>query len=170
MSIVNRLRTFEPKVLAQLEHPALVWAKPWILKRRLLQFSLQSTALGVAFGFVAGAIPGPLQVMTALILCLVFRANVVAAVAASLWTNPITIVPAYLIAHLIGRAVLPGDWPAPSFDGFSALSHGGWFSDLTVWATQLGKPLLVGLPILAVSLALLGYFSVRWMWQAADGD
>lgn len=168
MGIVKRLRSFEPTVLAQLEHPALVWAKPWVLRRRLLEFSLQSTALGVAFGILGGAIPGPFQVITALILCLLFRANVIAAVVASAWTNPLTIAPIYLLAHAIGRAVLPGEYPVPSFAGFSSLSEGGWLSDFAVWAKQLGTPLVVGLPILTGALAIAGYLAVVCIWQKAD--
>jgi uncharacterized protein len=170
MSLVKRLRAFEPTVLAQLEHPALAWAKPWIIKRRLLEFSLQSTALGVAIGCLAGAIPGPLQILSAVLVCLVFRANVIAAAVASIWTNPLTIVPAYLVAHFIGRSVLPGDWPVPTFAGFAQLSEGGWFKDLGVWAAQLGKPLLVGLPILACTLAVLGYLGVCLLWKRADEE
>jgi uncharacterized protein len=170
MPLVKKLRAFEPTVMAQLEHPALAWAKPWVVKRRLLQFSVRSTALGVAFGFLAGAIPGPLQVITALLLCLVFRANVIAAVVASAWTNPLTIAPIYLAAHAVGRFVLPGEYPVPTLNGFSELSEGGWISDLGVWATQLGTPLLVGLPILAATLAVLGYFAVVCVWRKSDDD
>jgi uncharacterized protein len=166
--IVDKLKAFEPTVLAQLDHPALAWAKPWVIKRRLFAFTMQSTALGVAFGCIAGAIPGPLQVLTALILCLAFRANVIAAVVASIWTNPLTIAPVYLLAHWIGRQVLPGDYPVPTLNGFSQLSEGGWISDLGVWTAQLGKPLIVGLPILALTLATLGYFAVCCMWRKSD--
>ncbi len=153
-------------MLAQLAHPALAWARPWVIKRRLLRFTTHGTALGVAFGFLAGAIPGPLQVISALVLCLLFRANVVAAVAVSFWTNPLSIVPIYLLAHAIGRAVIPGENALPSVAGFGLLSSGGWFSDFAVWAGQLGQPLLVGLPILAVALALAGYVLVRILWVA----
>jgi uncharacterized protein (DUF2062 family) len=32
---------------------------------------------------------------------------------------------------------------------------------------MLGKPLLIGLPLLATSLAIIGYFAVRAAWRVA---
>ena len=164
MKLADRLRSFEPTVLAQLEHPALRWARPWIVRRNLLTATAHAVALGAALGILAGAIPGPLQVISALGLCLSFRANVVAAVAASFWTNPLTIAPIYLLAHTVGRLFLPGDTASASFAGFSALSSGAWLADLGVWVAQLGTPLLVGLPVLTGTLAFIAYFAVRALW------
>ncbi len=164
MNLAERLRALEPTVLASLERPALRWARPWIVRRNLLAASAHAVALGAAIGVLAGAIPGPLQVLSAIVLCLSFRANVVAAIAASFWTNPLTIVPIYALAHTLGRAFVPGELPSVSFADFSNLSSGGWFADLGVWVAQLGMPLLVGLPCLASLLALLSYAVVRWMW------
>jgi uncharacterized protein len=161
MKLAERLSAFEPTVLAQLEHPALRWAKPWIIKRNLLGASVHAVALGAAMGILAGAIPGPLQVISALCLCLTFRANVVAAVAASFWTNPLSIVPIYALAHTIGRTLIPGDFPPVSLHGFSALSEGGWLEDMSMWIRQLGTPLFIGLPLLASGLAFGVYAIVR---------
>jgi uncharacterized protein len=163
MKFSKRLAEFEPTVHAQLEHPALRWARPWIVRRNLLGASVHAVALGAAVGILAGAIPGPLQVISALGLCLAFRANVVAAVAASFWTNPLTIVPIYALAHTIGRTLITGDFPPVSLHGFSALSPGGWLSDVGVWVGQLGTTLLVGLPLLASGLALSVYAIVRFV-------
>jgi uncharacterized protein (DUF2062 family) len=33
------------------------------------------------------------------------------------------------------------------------------------WGISLGKPLLIGLPSLALLLAIVGYFSVQWGWK-----
>jgi uncharacterized protein (DUF2062 family) len=33
------------------------------------------------------------------------------------------------------------------------------------WLVMLGKPFLIGLPLLAVSLAIIGYFAVRVAWR-----
>jgi uncharacterized protein len=165
MKLSERLAAFEPTVLAQLEHPALRWARPLIVRRNLLGASVHTVALGAAFGILAGAIPGPLQVLSALGLCLTFRANVVAAVAASFWTNPLTIVPIYALAYSIGSVVMPGDFAPVSLDGFSSLSPGGWLADMSVWVQQLGAPLLVGLPLLTGCLALAVYAALRIMMR-----
>jgi uncharacterized protein (DUF2062 family) len=33
------------------------------------------------------------------------------------------------------------------------------------WMISVGKPLLIGVPILAVVLALTGYIVVNWVWK-----
>jgi len=33
------------------------------------------------------------------------------------------------------------------------------------WLTSVGKPLLIGLPLLALLLALTGYFATLWAWR-----
>jgi uncharacterized protein len=164
MRIKRWLRNTAPQVLAQLNHPALAWAKPMIVSRRLFAFTRRGVARGVAIGLIAGAIPGPLQVLSGLGLCVALRANVVAAVMATCYTNPFTIVPIYWLAHALGRAVIPGDDAAPTLVGFAQLSEGGWMADFGVWVATLGKPLIVGLPLLAVGLAVAGYFVTQCMW------
>jgi len=37
------------------------------------------------------------------------------------------------------------------------------------WVVALGKPLLIGLPLLAILLAVLGYISVDWGWRIYVG-
>ncbi len=167
MKIKHWMQKTAPQVLAQLDHPALAWAKPMMVSRRLLAFTRRGTARGVAIGFLAGAIPGPLQVISALGLCVLFRANVAAAVIATCYSNPFTIVPIYWVAHALGRAIIPGDDAAPTLAGFSKLSEGGWIADFTIWASALGKPLFVGLPVLAISLAVASYFLTQCVWAQA---
>jgi hypothetical protein len=37
---------------------------------------------------------------------------------------------------------------------------------LGAWMVSLGKPLLVGIPALGLTLAVLGYFAVELAWRA----
>ena len=75
-------------------HPAL-----WHLNRR-------SAAGGVAVGLFCGLIPGPLQMLGSAIVCVFFRVNLPLALVTTLYTNPLTIVPLYLIAYEIGGFTL----------------------------------------------------------------
>ena len=75
-------------------HPAL-----WHLNRR-------SAAGGVAVGLFCGLIPGPLQMLGAAIVCLVARVNLPLAIVTTVYTNPFTIVPLYLLAYKIGSFAL----------------------------------------------------------------
>ncbi len=85
----------------------------------------------------------------------------------TLYTNPLTIVPLYVIAYGIGALIFAGDGAAlshaPEID-WSHLSASmlAYFD----WVLSLGKPLAVGLVILAVGLAIAGYILVQLAWRA----
>ncbi len=140
-----------------LAHPAL-----WSLHRR-------SVALAVAVGMFGGLIPGPLQMLTAGILAVLLRCNFPIALVTTLYSNPLTIVPLYLAAYKLGswatgmsgHTTLP---PLPHFD-WSRVADST--RALMQWAISLGEPLLVGLPLLAALLALLGYAVVRVGWNCS---
>lgn len=136
-------------------HPAL-----WHLNRR-------SAAGGVATGLFCGLIPGPLQMLGAGIAAMLFRVNLPVALLTTLYTNPITIVPLYLIAYKIGTAVLgatgsrtpepPPDWVWSQI-GASMEAYGQW-------VLGLGAPLALGVFLLATLLAASGYLVVRVLWN-----
>ncbi len=136
----------------RLFHPAL-----WHLNRR-------SVAGGLAVGLFCGLIPGPLQMAGAAICALWLRINLPVALATTIYTNPFTIIPLYLVAYRIGLLVLPQSAdtipPAPVLSA----NIGASVSSITEWASALGTPLLVGVPLLAALLALAGYVVVRVTW------
>ena len=136
-------------------HPAL-----WHLNRR-------SAAGGVAVGLFCGLIPGPLQMLGAAIVCVLVRVNLPLALVTTLYTNPITIVPLYLLAYEIGGLTLgSGDFPKPP-----TLPEWRWTDMLTSmhamgqWMMSLGAPLALGLLLLASTLAAVGYVTVRGLWS-----
>lgn len=132
----------------------------WHLHRR-------SVAGGVAIGLFTGLIPGPFQMLSAAILAVVFRVNLPVAVVVTWYTNPFTIVPLYYAAYKIGAFFLGHDGrPAPARHiNFTDLSISEWFPAFINWVTSLGKPLAIGLPILAAALAICGYIFVRLLWR-----
>jgi uncharacterized protein (DUF2062 family) len=138
-----------------LEHPNL-----WHLNRR-------SVSGGVAIGLFSGLVPGPLQMLTAALLAIPLRRNLPVALLTTLYTNPFTIVPLYVIAYWIGSALV-GDATAPMTQPPEfAWSHAGeWMHAMVDWALALGKPLAIGLVVLACGLAALGWVVVRVAWRA----
>jgi len=139
-----------------LHHPNL-----WHLNRR-------SVSRGVAAGLFAGLVPGsnPVQFAVGALLAVVFRVNLPVAVAVTLYTNPLTIVPLYLLAYQYGKLLVGGDasfTPEPEFrwSGFLQ-SLDAWLA----WLVSLGKPLAVGLVALALTLAVAGYVFVQLGWRA----
>ncbi len=139
------------------------WLKPFgnrLQQPDLWHLHRRSVAGGVALGLFCGLIPGPLQMLSAALLALWFRVNLPVALFATLYTNPFTIVPLYLLAYRIGMWA-SGSPLADVPHAFPSLHADGLWS----WLTGLGKPLLIGLPLLATSLAIAGYFAVLLAWR-----
>ncbi|MDD2721998.1 MAG: DUF2062 domain-containing protein [Gallionella sp.] len=137
---------------SRLHHPSL-----WHLNRH-------STAGGLAVGLFCGLVPGPLQVLSATVVSVIWRVNLPLAVLTTLYTNPLTIVPLYMAAYQLGV------WVTGSPNGlqtihFPELHWNDWLSELVRWTLQLGTPLLIGVPLLALALALAGYFVTRLIWR-----
>jgi len=142
---------------------------PRLQHHDLWRFRRRSVAGGVAAGMLAGLVPGsnPVQFTLAAIIAIVFRVNLPIAVIVTLYSNPFTIVPLYFAAFKLGQLVLlqgNGGIPPLAF-GLEGKSLREWLPAALDWLASVGKPLLVGLPLLAVILAVIGYFAVDWAWR-----
>ncbi|PIX04974.1 MAG: DUF2062 domain-containing protein [Gallionellales bacterium CG_4_8_14_3_um_filter_54_18] len=145
------------------------WLKPfghWLQAPNLWHLNRRSVAGGVAAGLFCGLIPGPLQMLGAALLSVSLRVNLPIALFVTLYTNPLTILPLYLLAYRTGI------WVSDAENGRVtvqlALPQLHWHSGLAEWTgalEQLGKPLLIGLPLLAIGLAIAGYIAVRIIWR-----
>ena len=150
---------------------------PWLQHPNLWHLNRRSVAGGVAAGLFAGLIPGsnPIQFLAGSLLAIGFKVNLPIAVAVTLYSNPFTIVPLYYAAFRLGQLAL---WRSESDlpDMAMALEGKGfreWLPTALDWLASVGKPLLLGLPLLAVLLAVVGYlltdagwrFHVRMEWR-----
>ena len=157
------LRGLEPRVRNHLGNSPFAHLQPWLERRALFRFQRQPLALGVAAGLFCGLIPGPLQIPGTLGVCAWLRGNVVAGAVATFYTNPLTIMPLYVLAFHMGALVMPGEQTLPAWSpeggSFSVEAMGGWMQ-------ALGMPLLIGLPTLGLLLAALGYATVQLLWLA----
>ena len=145
------------------------WFAPFentLLHPRLWHLNRHSAAGAVAAGLFCGLIPGPLQMLGAAVCAAIFRVNLPVALLTTLYTNPFTIVPLYIVAFDLGQLALGDDKqhfvapPEPGDDGLLA-----WLRALIDWMIGLGTPLALGLVLLASGLAVAGYFSVRLAWR-----
>ena len=160
-------RRFQPVIDRLTSNPTVQRFAPALASPSLWHLNRRSTARAVAIGLFCGLIPGPLQMAGAVALCLVFRSNFPLSVITTLYTNPFTIVPLYLVAYEYGSLFFPGsnslkDIAPPTFNWSSS-----FIGDLALWMGQLGKPLMLGVVLLAMTLALVGWIVVRlgWRWH-----
>ena len=139
----------------------------WLHHPNLWHLNRRSVSGAVAIGLFSGLVPGPLQMLTALLLAIPLKKNLPVALLLTLYTNPFTIVPLYLVAYAYGQFLLPGE-PAVQAQPF----HFDWsnigesMSALGAWMLALGKPLAVGLVALGCTLAGVGFVAVHLAWRA----
>ncbi|TAJ76047.1 MAG: DUF2062 domain-containing protein [Gallionellaceae bacterium] len=144
------------------------WLRPvahWLRQPNLWHLHRRSVAGGVAVGLFCGLIPGPLQMLAAVALSILFRVNLPIALLATLYTNPFTILPLYVLAYELGVWVLGQDGIVSAPVAMPDLHWHDWLLPLLHWMASLGKAFVVGLPLLAILLAVLGYFAVRLGWR-----
>ena len=159
------IERLKPTVEKVTRHPWVVRHVPSLSDPDLWHLNRRSTARAVAVGLLCGLVPGPVQVVGAIVLSMWWRANFPLAAITTLYTNPFTIVPLYVLAYEYGRLFFP-DAPhavaarPPEFDGFIAYVPAMWD-----WMKSLGKPLGLGLVMLAVTLSVVGYCAVRLAWR-----
>lgn len=141
------------------------WAapfRPWLGHPNLWHLNRRSVPGAVAIGLFCGLIPGPVQMLSALAVAIPCRSNIPLAMMVTWYTNPFTIVPLYLGAYEVGRRVLGKD----RGEGVNAIPDWHWsIADMWTWLLSLGKPLVVGIVVVAAVLALAGYFLTRLAWR-----
>ena len=145
------------------------WIKPfgsWLQHPNLWHLHRRSVAGGVAVGLFCGLIPGPLQMIFAALLAVLLRVNLPVAAFTTFYTNPFTILPLYALAYELGAWVTGvHSGVATAKLSFPEMQWHDWMGKLWDWLMLLGEPILIGLPLLAIGLAISGYFAVRVAWR-----
>jgi uncharacterized protein len=144
----------------------LRWLGPWLHQPALWRWSRRGVALGVAIGVFFGLLIPIAQIPLSAAAAVVLRANLPAAAASTLVTNPATFGPIYYGAYKLG-AWITGEkaLPAPPEEVEEAVFHED--AGLIERIRALGKPLLVGLAIVSTLMGLLSYIliSLAWRWR-----
>jgi hypothetical protein len=168
--VTRLLRRWIPDRERILANRWLRWLGPRLLHPRLWHASRRGIAVGVALGVFFGLLVPVAQIPLSAGLAVLLRANVPAAVASTLVTNPFTFAPVYLLAYQVGAALLGEELPKDAGD----LSAGqaaeipagaGWLESVLAGVLALGKPLLLGLAIFAVAGGLLTYGLIMLGWR-----
>jgi len=137
-----------------------------LLHPRLWHLNRHSAAGGLAVGVFCSLVPGPFQILSAALLCMWLRVNLPVAILGTLLSNPLTIVPLYALAVGLGSFVSGerGHFSAPP--NFVWEAPQAMLASWCDWLLTLGKPLVIGLPILAALMAVASYLGVRMAWEA----
>jgi len=170
----DRIRRWLPTPEAVRSNRWLRWLGPLLNQPRLWHFSRRGIALGLAIGVFFGLLIPVAQIPAAATVAVLFRANLPMAVASTLVTNPVTFGPVYYGAYRLGQAVLGEEAanPAKVERDLARMQQMGEsdkdaVSTLKSWwqrFSRVGKPLVLGLAIVATCSGLLVYALVTGVW------
>jgi len=154
-----------PKKQHITKHKHLAWLGRRIHDQNLWKFNISSVPRGLAVGLFVAFIPLPLQMLLAVLLGLLLRANLPTAVACTWITNPITFIPINYFIYNLGEKVLNIEHHEINIKPL--VYNAGWIENyeiLKMWFQTLGKRFFVGLPIVAFSTAIGGYILLTAIW------
>ena len=165
----KRLRRFMPDPQRIRKHRFLAWLSPWLHHPHLWHISREGIARGAGIGGFFGLLIPIGQIPAAAIVAIALRANLPMATANTFITNPFTFAPIYYFAYRVGLFILGADQPLsdppPSFTVASPEPI-TWFA---LWSERIvghGKPLFLGLFVLATSYGATSYFGINLLWRA----
>lgn len=170
----NKLKQLLPTPETLRNNRWLRWMGPVLHHPRLWHFSRKGIALGLALGIFFGLLIPVAQIPFSATMAVLLRANLPMAVASTLVTNPVTFGPVYYGAYRLGKWVL-GEADVSEKKAVKILEKAeavpvaalGWTERIKAWLTYLGtvgKPLVVGLAIVATASGLAIYFLTSALW------
>lgn len=172
---MQKFRRFLPDSEALRNSRWLRWAGPTLKHPRLWHFSRRGVALGVALGIFFGVMFPVAQMPLSAAVAVVLRANLPGAVASTLVTNPFTFGPIYYGSWRLGKALLNepvtaqeertmAEEPVPAPTAQERVQQ-SWFGNALARVKAVGKPLLLGLLVVATVSAVSAYFLTLWLWS-----
>lgn len=163
MPFLTRLRNRLPSAEKLTAHPLTRPLAPWLTRPGVWHFNRHTVARGVAVGLFFGLLVPVAQIAFAAVGAIALRANVAVAALATLVTNPLTFPPIYYGAWRLGDWLLGSDSVAAGA-AVGAWS-GSWFDRGVDWLLDAAPSLGLGLAVLAVGSAVIGYAAVHLAWR-----
>lgn len=172
LKAVARLGRWRPTPQALQRHRWLRWLGPSIAHPGLWSVNRHAIALGLAIGLFFGLLIPIAQMPLSAAAAVLLRANLPTAVVSTLVTNPVTVAPLYYAAWRLGATVLDEPLAAapavlttgPAPQAAAAASDGSWWGGLWERLRSVGKPLLLGLALMATLTGLAAYALVSLVW------
>lgn len=153
------------------EHRWLRVFAPLFNDPNLLHFNRRSISVGVFCGVFAAFIPLPIQMFVAVILAILLRGNLAAAVGFTWISNPVTYIPLYYFCYLIGVFLLgdPTDAQGNIIDIDMAQLiddiFAGELDNLSQFFLTSGMQLMLGCVIVGLICAGFSYITVNYLWR-----
>lgn len=143
----------------------LSWLGPRLHDPSLWHVNRRAVARGVAIGAFFGLLVPIAQIPAAAVFSLILRANLWIAAVATLVSNPLTYAPLYYFAYRLG-ATLMGT-PAAEETSIAAEANiaSSGIAEMWNWIMGVGQPLVLGMLVMAVVGALVGYAAARLFWR-----
>ena len=139
------------------------WVPKSVLRSELWRFTRRSVPRAVALGLLVGILLPFAQIIFAAILSLPSRANVPIAALTTFVTNPLTTPLIWAASYQVGNALLHiDDRAGGALDRLFALTD---IWSAMQWLTSEGKSLALGLVIVAVVSASVGYLLSGLVWR-----
>lgn len=155
----KRFQKWLPKHTEVTDHKHVRVFGQWLKDPNLWHFNRYSVATAFSVGLFCAIIPLPLQMLIAAALSILFRGNLIIAVALTWVTNPLTAIPVIIFNYEVGALILNMEAiPINSDNDFNILT--GWHHIKNI----LG-PFLLGCLIVSFTAALLGNLFVRGLWR-----
>jgi uncharacterized protein (DUF2062 family) len=134
---------------------------------KLWSFSRASVARGLAIGVFAAFIPLPIQTIVAVALSILCMGNIPLAIAATWISNPITFIPFNILIYETGHLILRENNQSFSPPVDLTINWHDLYGTAVHWVQSLGKPFLVGVPVVAILGGLLAYLCVDIAWEVS---
>ena len=175
--MLDRLKRFLPTRDSLHNKRSLRWLLPWFKHPHLWHMSRKGIAVGLALGVFFGLLVPVAQIPLSATAAVLLRGNVPTAVASTLITNPVTFAPVYIGAYHLGKWILRYD-QTPSEELKKMMERKTQQQELirqmTLWQRinlgwhnlgKVGKPLFLGLSIVAAAAGVAAYFLVHLLWM-----
>jgi uncharacterized protein len=140
--------------------------KSYLSRPALWRVNRDSVSRAVAIGLFSAAIPlMPFQMIIAVFFAVLITANLPIAVAVSWVCNPLTIVPITYFTYSIGNKIVGEPESAAKAFLHKLFNYPYNYASSML---QFGKAFFVGLPIVAIGAAILGYVVVIACWRGSE--
>ena len=155
----KRFQKWLPRHKDVADHKQIQIFKQWLKDPNLWHINRYSVATAFSVGLFCAIIPLPMQMLIAAGLSILFRGNLLIAVALTWVTNPLTAIPVIIFNYEVGALILNMEAiPIDFGDDFNMFN--GWRHIKSI----LG-PFLLGCLIVSVTVAFLGNLFVRGLWR-----